>query len=51
MTTFQGLRVAVTGSSASPSIDVTLHLVGRAQCLKRLDAALDFIAARSEDVA
>ena len=36
----QPLRVAVTGSAASPSIDVTLQLVGREQCLKRLDHAL-----------
>ena len=44
----QPLRVAVTGCSASPSIDVTLHLVGREQCLKRLDLALDFIAKRAD---
>ncbi len=39
----QPLRVAVTGSAASPSIDVTLQLVGREQCLKRLDHALAYI--------
>ena len=43
----QPLRVAVTGSAASPSIDVTLHLVGREQCLKRLDKALVYIDARA----
>lgn len=43
----QPLRVAVTGSSASPSIDVTLALVGQAQCLKRLDRALEYIAERA----
>ncbi len=43
----QPLRVAVTGSAASPSIDVTLHLVGREQCLKRLDKALAYIDARA----
>ena len=42
----QPLRVAVTGSAASPAIDVTLCLVGRDQCIARLDAALTYIAAR-----
>ncbi len=42
----QPLRVAVTGASASPSIDVTLQLVGQAQCLERLDRALEYIARR-----
>lgn len=43
----QPLRVAVTGSSASPSIDITLELVGRERCLQRLDAALIYIAERA----
>ena len=43
----QPLRVAVTGSAASPSIDVTLHLVGREQCLSRLERALAYIEARA----
>ncbi|MGE0483472.1 MAG: glutamate--tRNA ligase [Gammaproteobacteria bacterium] len=42
----QPLRVAVTGSSASPSIDITLQLVGKQHCLQRLDAALAYIAER-----
>lgn len=42
----QPLRVAVTGSAASPSIDVTLKLIGRERCLKRLDEALAYIAER-----
>jgi len=42
----QPLRVAVTGSAASPSIDVTLELVGRERCLKRLDEALAYIGER-----
>ena len=42
----QPLRVAVTGSTASPSIDITLMLVGRDQCVKRLDRALAYIANR-----
>ena len=36
----QPLRVAVVGSAASPSIDVTLLLVGRDKTLSRLIAAL-----------
>ncbi|PWG73346.1 glutamate--tRNA ligase, partial [Enterococcus hirae] len=32
----QPLRVAVTGRAASPSIDVTLYLVGREACLRRI---------------
>ena len=42
----QPLRVAVTGFSASPSIDITLELVGKPRCLERLDAALVYIAER-----
>jgi len=43
----QPLRVAVTGSSASPSIDITLELLGRKRCLERLDGALVYIAERA----
>ena len=42
----QPLRVAVVGRAASPSIDVTLHLVGQAATLRRIDMALDYIAKR-----
>jgi glutamyl-tRNA synthetase len=42
----QPLRVAVTGSTASPSIYTTLELIGREQCLKRLEQALAYIEAR-----
>ncbi len=42
----QPLRVAVVGRAASPGIDVTLHLVGKAACLRRIDKALDFIRQR-----
>lgn len=44
----QPLRVAVTGSSVSPPIDVTLWLVGQERTLARIDAAVDFICARAE---
>jgi glutamyl-tRNA synthetase len=40
----QPLRVAVTGSAASPSIDVTVYLAGRERALSRIDDALARIA-------
>jgi glutamyl-tRNA synthetase len=45
----QPLRVAITGRAASPGIDVTLHLVGRDACLRRIDRALDYIGQRMEE--
>ncbi len=36
----QPLRVAMTGTQVSPSIDQTIYLAGRAEALKRIDAAL-----------
>jgi len=42
----QPLRVAVVGRAASPGIDVTLYLVGRDACLRRIDMALDYIDRR-----
>lgn len=42
----QPLRVAVAGRAASPGIDVTLHLVGREACLRRIDRALEYIRQR-----
>ena len=47
----QPLRVALTGCAVSPSIDVTLELLGRARTLLRLDRALEFIARRIEQAA
>lgn len=43
----QPIRVAITGGSVSPPIDVTLEIVGRERTLKRLDRALAFIAERA----
>ncbi len=43
----QPLRVAVVGRAASPGIDVTLHLVGKDACLRRIDKALAFIHQRA----
>ncbi len=45
----QPLRVAVVGRAASPSIDVTLHLVGREASLRRIDRALDYIRQRMQE--
>jgi len=36
----QPLRVALTGTQVSPSIDHTLYLAGRGEALKRIDAAI-----------
>ena len=41
----QPVRVAVTGSTVSPPIDVTLALLGRPRALERVDRALQRIAA------
>ena len=43
----QPIRVAVTGGSVSPPIDVTVELVGRDKTLARLDAAIDYVRARA----
>lgn len=43
----QPLRVAITGSSVSPSIDDTVRLLGREKTLARLDRALAYIKQRS----
>lgn len=43
----QPLRVAISGRAATPGIDVTLHLVGRAACLRRIDRALEYIKQRA----
>ncbi|MCG8426737.1 MAG: glutamate--tRNA ligase [Chromatiales bacterium] len=44
----QPLRVAVVGRAASPSIDITLYLVGREACLRRIDKALEYISKREQ---
>ena len=40
------LRVAITGAGQSPSLDVTLKLIGKARSLAGIDKALAFITAR-----
>ena len=45
----QPLRVAVTGGSVSPPIDVTLALVGRERSLARLQKAIALINERASE--
>jgi glutamyl-tRNA synthetase len=45
----QPLRVAIAGRAASPGIDVTLELVGREACLRRIDKAVAWINKRMEE--
>ena len=40
------LRVAVTGAAVSPSLEVTLHLIGRDKSLARLAKAVEFATAK-----
>ena len=42
------LRVAVAGCAASPSIDITLQLLGKEKTLRRIDQALAFIEQRKQ---
>ncbi len=44
----QPLRVAATGGSVSPPIDITLELVGKERVLQRIDKALAYMRARVE---
>ncbi|MGD8235830.1 MAG: glutamate--tRNA ligase [Chromatiales bacterium] len=37
------LRIAVTGGAPSPDLDLTLRLIGRETCLRRIDMAISFI--------
>ncbi|QIF94740.1 glutamate--tRNA ligase [Proteus vulgaris] len=40
------LRVAVTGAGQSPSLDVTVHAIGKTRSIARINKALDFITER-----
>ena len=37
------LRLAVTGGAPSPDIDLTLYLVGKTACLRRIEQAIVYI--------
>jgi glutamyl-tRNA synthetase len=41
------LRTAVTGGAPSPDLDLTLYLVGKAACLRRIDQAINEINKRN----
>lgn len=41
------LRVAITGSTASPSIDITAELIGRDRVMARIERALAFVASKN----
>ena len=40
------LRVAVTGGAPSPSLDLTVYLIGKEACDRRIDKALEYIQNR-----
>jgi len=42
------LRVAVTGGAPSPSLDLTVYLIGKEACDRRINKALEYIANRAE---
>lgn len=44
----QPLRVAITGSSASPDIGDTLELIGKERSLARIGSAIEYVKARAE---
>ncbi|MFC0323562.1 glutamate--tRNA ligase [Gallibacterium melopsittaci] len=44
------LRVAVTGAGQSPSLDITMELIGRTRCLARIQQAIEFIKNKAEAV-
>lgn len=46
----QPLRVAVTGATVSPSIDITLFLLGKNRVLQRLDDALQWMMKKSGEI-
>jgi glutamyl-tRNA synthetase len=37
------LRVAVTGGAPSPDLDLTLYLIGKDACIRRIDKAISYI--------
>ncbi len=37
------VRIAVTGGQPSPDLDLTMEMVGRKACLRRIDKAIDYI--------
>ncbi len=44
------LRVAVTGMGQSPSVDATIHAIGRTRTLSRIQQALHYISQREANI-
>lgn len=44
------LRVAVTGAAMSPSLDITLKLIGRERSLQRIQRAIEFVKEKYADM-
>ena len=44
----QPLRVALTGTAASPAIELTLKMIGRDAALSRIDRAIAFVRSRAQ---
>ena len=42
------LRIAVTGGAPSPSLDLTVYLIGQEACDRRINKALEYIKQRAE---
>jgi len=42
------LRIAVTGGAPSPSLDLTVYLIGQEACNRRIEKALEYIKNRAE---
>ncbi|MFK7991947.1 MAG: glutamate--tRNA ligase [Sandaracinaceae bacterium] len=45
----QAVRVALSGRSATPGLFEVMEVLGKERCVRRLDAALETIAARAEE--
>jgi glutamyl-tRNA synthetase len=43
----QPLRVAVSGTSVSPPIDLTLEILGQLTTLARIDRAVDYVGKKN----
>jgi glutamyl-tRNA synthetase len=39
----QPLRIAITGNTTSPAIDITLYLAGQQRALERITAAIEYL--------
>lgn len=42
------LRTAVTGGAPAPDLDLTMEMIGKTACLRRIDRALDYIQSTNQ---